>query len=452
MFSILCGVLIVSGCSDLVENELDQFLCEAYEVWQFHGVALVARNGQVVLRKGYGLSNIEENRANTAATKFLIGSITKQFTSAAILHLEQRGLLDINDPISKYIDDFPAETADRITIHHLLSHTSGIPSLNNDMMEMLKRGDAVTPSELITTFKELPLEFEPGGKYNYSNSGYVLLGKIIERVSGKTYGDYLQEYIFDPVGMKQTGIFNDYSTLTDFAVGYQKIPDGSLVRANIIHPSIGYSAGAVASTVGDMFLWSRALYTEDILSSESIEKMLTPNLGNYGYGWIIRDIRGHKVTAHAGGTPGFSTWMERWIDDSIFIAVFCNNANTPDGAIAAGLASIMLGEPYNHPVVKTPVKIDPEALDDYIGVFEIEEGIYRNITRSGNSLFAQRTGMPPLVIVPEGDGQFYFEHDPTVTLEFIRDGDGTVVEQVIHYWVAEDTARRIDSLDTETIP
>ncbi|MGB2805386.1 MAG: serine hydrolase domain-containing protein, partial [Candidatus Zixiibacteriota bacterium] len=312
-----------------LEKQLDDYLTAAHDVWKFHGAALVATGGKVVLKKGYGMASIELGVPNTPEMKFQIGSITKQFTAAAVLKLEEKGLLGLNDSITKHLPDYPKETGDRITIHHLLSHTSGIPNFTNMPGVMDKAALAASVEELIAIFKDEPLDFEPGERYRYSNSNYIVLGAIIEKVSGQTYEDCLQENVFGPLGMDNSGYDHRDRIMKNRAAGYSQNEEGELLNADFVHMSTPYAAGALYSTVGDMFIWDQALYTDKLLSQSSRQKMFTPNKGDYGYGWVIRESSGRKCIRHNGGIPGFYTTIDRWVDDKVTVVVLSNNDRAP---------------------------------------------------------------------------------------------------------------------------
>jgi CubicO group peptidase (beta-lactamase class C family) len=220
----------VSQAADLAQK-LDEYIRGAEEVWKFSGTVLVAKDGKPVLDRGYGMANYELGVPNTPEMKFLIGSITKQFTATAIMQLAEKGLLDVNDPISKYLPEYPKETGDSITVHHLLTHTSGVPSYTDNAELMGRRATKMSTEEILNSFKDKPLDFPPGGQFKYSNSGYYLLGLIVENVSGKSYEEYLQENIFDPLGMAHTGYGHHRPILPNRAAGYELDENGELVNA-----------------------------------------------------------------------------------------------------------------------------------------------------------------------------------------------------------------------------
>jgi CubicO group peptidase (beta-lactamase class C family) len=430
VFLLALGTL--KGQAADLKKEFDRYLTAASDVWKFQGTVLVAKEGKVIFEKGYGMANIELGVLNTPQMKFQIGSITKQFTATAIMQLAEKGLLDVNDPITKHLSDYPKETGDKITIHNLLSHTSGIPNYTNMPEAMKNMALEVSVEDLMGTFKNEPLDFEPGEKYVYSNSNYVVLGAIIEKISGKTYEDYLQENIFKPLGMNSSGYDHRDRIMKNRAAGYSQNEAGELMNAEFVHMSAPYAAGALYSTVEDMLIWDQALYGEKILKKNSLEKIFTPVKGNYGYGWVIDEVYGRKHIWHNGGIFGFVTNFGRWVDDKICVVVFSNNDAVPIDGIALELGAIALGEPYELPVVKTPIKIDPATFADYEGVYQIDEGDYRFITADDTALYSQRSGSMVLRIQPEAKDIFFFDYDHMTTIKFVRDESGKVIRHVIH--------------------
>ncbi len=290
---------------------------------QFMGSVLAAKGGKILLKKGYGFANVELEVPNTPQTKFRLGSITKQFTATAILQLAAQGKLSVEDHVSEYIENSPEAWKD-ITIHHLLTHTSGIPNFTSFPDYETRQRETVTPLELVARFKDKPLDFAPGSKYSYSNSGYEVLGVIIEKVSGEKYETYLKKHIFDPLDMNDTGYDHDTEIIKHRAAGYEQSKDGKLRNADYIDMSIPYSAGSLYSTVEDLYRWDRALYTDKVLGAEWRKKMFTPFLNNYGYGWIVRGSGADQTISHSGGVNGFRTQIMRVPSEDACVIVLTN--------------------------------------------------------------------------------------------------------------------------------
>jgi D-alanyl-D-alanine carboxypeptidase len=312
------------------------------------GSVLLANSGKVILAKGYGLANIELDVPNKPETKFRLGSITKQFTAAAILQLQEKGKLRVEDPISKHIQGTPAAWSG-ITIHHLLTHTSGIPSYTDEAGYQAHMRERVgAPLAFINRFRDRPLEFSPGEKFHYDNSGYFLLGVIIEQVSGLKYEDYLRKNIFEPLQMTDTGYDWPATILRNRASGYSKGEGGGVVNADFLDMGQPYAAGSLYSTVLDLYKWDRALYTTKVLSAQSIEAAFTPGKFDwaegikYGYGWGIMQVHGHKVVGHGGGINGFSTVIYRAIEEDVTAIVSSNYDDANAGKTGKELLELVL--------------------------------------------------------------------------------------------------------------
>jgi CubicO group peptidase (beta-lactamase class C family) len=314
----------------------------------FRGSVLLAKGGKVLLARGYDLANVELNVPNRPETKFRLGSITKQFTAAAILQLQEEGNLKVTDEISRYIPAPPAAWKG-ITIHHLLTHTSGIPSYTDGpSYEAHMREPAGDPLRFIDRFRNLPLAFRPGARFQYDNSGYFLLGVIIQQVSGESYEQYLRKHIFDPLGMADSGYDWPQRILPNRAAGYAKNRSGEEVNADFLDMGQPFSAGSLYSTVLDLYKWDRALYTTRVLRSESIRAAYTdgkydwgPGI-KYGYGWGITQIHGHKVVGHGGGINGFATVIWRAIEEDSTVIVLSNHEDTPVSKLGKELLEMLV--------------------------------------------------------------------------------------------------------------
>ncbi len=453
MIIIAASFQAVISCSreDATTATLDTYLQRAMEVWQFNGAVLVARSDRVLLREGYGYADIQNSRPNTPDTKFLIGSMTKPFTAIAILQLAEQGLLDLDTPLSAYLPHYPAAVADIVTIHHLLSHTSGIPDVINVPDFQARADKPITPMEIVAYFADLPSQFEPGARYAYSSSNYVLLGLIVEAVSGQPWADYIREHVCGPAEMGNTGVYLDYRDRPDFAIGYNPDSRGSLAEARVIHPSCGYAAGSLASTVDDLYRLDRALYDTVLLKKASIGKMLEPHSPVYGYGWLVDDVAGHRLTAHGGAVPGYVSMLHRWIDDSVCVVVLSNNVSVPVHTLATGLAAIVLNEPYEMPVTKQPDFGGIRDLEEYTGVYRIDSADFRLIARQGERLTAQRLDGLPQPMLPEARDTFYFERDQMTTLTFFRDDSDRIIGHVLRQTFSVDTAMKVEGAEADRL-
>ena len=355
---ILAAVLLLLSQSNLLAQDkaakIQEVLTLAHKYRQFNGAALVAQNGQVIYKGAFGMANMEWVIPNAPDTKFRLGSITKQFTATLIMQLVEQGKIKLDGKLSDYLTDYRKDTGQKVTIHHLLTHTSGIPSytgLPNFFNEVSR--DPYKVDEFVKKFASGDLQFEPGSKFAYNNSGYFLLGAIIEKVTGKPYEQVLQENIFDPVGMKNTGYDHHNTILQKRAAGYDKTPDG-YVNAPYLDMSLPYAAGSLYSTVEDLLLWDQVLYTDKILSAKSKELMYTPFLEKYAYGWDVREApfkeNGQPVPtiAHGGGINGFSTFILRFPKEK-YVIVLLDNTGQPTDPLAEKIGRILYAQPYDLP-------------------------------------------------------------------------------------------------------
>jgi CubicO group peptidase (beta-lactamase class C family) len=320
----------------------------------FNGSVLVSEHGQVIFKKGYGLANMEWQIANQPDTKFRLGSITKQFTSMLIMQLVAEGKLHVEDKLSDVLPYYRKDTGSQVTLQHLLTHTSGIPSYTaaKDMHEWWHNHFEV--EDFVKKHCSGDLEFTPGSKFEYDNSGYFLLGSIIEKVTGKKYEEALQERIFKPLGMHNSGYDHSEPLMEHRAAGYEHGKDG-FVNAEYLDMSIPYAAGSLYSTVEDLYLWDQALYTEKLLSKELKAQMWTPALANYAYGWGVAKIAegkagaGQMLIQHGGGINGFNTHEARYVDEKHLIVLLNNTGATKLEQITEGISAILYGKAYELP-------------------------------------------------------------------------------------------------------
>jgi CubicO group peptidase (beta-lactamase class C family) len=332
-----------------VEQQIDQFIARYQELGLFNGSALVAEHGQVVLKKGYGLANMEWNIPNAPDTKFRLGSVTKQFTATLILQLVEQGKLDLQAPVTRYLPEYPARNGDRITIHELLNHTSGIPGYTEvPGFGELSRTPS-DPAKFIDTFSHLDLLFAPGTHFSYSNSGFFLLGAILEKVTGEKYEKLLREHIFDPIGMHDSGYDSTFPLLTKRAAGYDKTFDGKYRNTTYIDMTLPFAAGSLYSTVEDLYKWDQALYGDKILTEASKKRMFTPGLSNYGYAWDITKRDGVTIIEHGGGINGFNTIIWRSPESKRLVVLLNNTGGAPLNPMTNGISAILDGKTPSMP-------------------------------------------------------------------------------------------------------
>ncbi len=352
---ILALILLLSTtclAQDSLEQKIDEYLRTQMQAQQIPGVALaVVRDGKIVLARGYGLANVEHQVPVKPETIFQSGSTGKQFTATAVMMLVEEGKLSLDDKMTKYFTDAP-ESWNSITVRHLLTHTSGMTDYPADFD--LRRD--YTEDDLLQRIKAIPLAFKPGEKWSYSNLAYVTLGILIHKVSGKFYGDFLQERIFKPLDMSTARIISEADIIPNRAAGY-RVANGHLKNQDWVSPSLNTTAdGALYMTIYDMAKWDAALYTEKLLKQSSLEQMWTKvklNDGKtaaYGFGWGLSEVRGHRIIEHGGAWQGFKAHISRYVDDKLTIILFANQARANQTKLARDIAAII--NPELAPVAK----------------------------------------------------------------------------------------------------
>jgi CubicO group peptidase (beta-lactamase class C family) len=338
---------------------LDALLTSYQDAGVFNGAALVSENGKVIFKKGYGFADFEWKIPNTPDTKFRIGSITKQFTATVVLQLVDEGKLSLESTLSSVLPYYRKDTGSKVTVHHLLTHTSGIPSytsLPNFFRDVSRDPHGVR--EFVEKYCSGDLEFEPGSRFLYDNSGYFLLGAIIEEVTRKPYAQAVRERVFEPLGMTGSGYDLSGPILEKRARGYESGPAG-VRNADYLDMGLPYAAGSLYSTVEDLYIWDQALYGEKVLPSKTKERMFTPGLGNYAYGWSvvkqpIAENKAERLTiGHTGGINGFNTIIRRVPEDRHLVVIFNNTGGTNLDAMAGGLLDVLYGR--TPPGAKRPI-------------------------------------------------------------------------------------------------
>ncbi|GAA6623471.1 serine hydrolase [Scytonema sp. NUACC26] len=430
-----------------IADDMVAYLQAYLETGYFMGSVLVARGSEILLNQGYGMANLEHGVKNAPHTKFCIGSVTKQFTATAILQLQQQGLLNVNQAISTYLPDYPK--GEQITVHHLLNHTAGIPNYTDVLENPHLR---VTLDEVITWFSDKPLEFTPGDRFKYCNSGYVLLTKIIETISGQSYANYLQNQLFEPLGMTASGYEQRELILPYRASGYT-ITETGYQNASFWDQSQGSGAGAMYSTTEDLYKWERSFYTDAVLNEVSKKAMfastiLTSSSGSksyYGYGWYIDTYCGRDRHFHAGGFSGFRAIIARYPSEQLLVIALSNITGTSIELIAQDLATIVFGEPYELPKQRRAIELDVNSTvyDAYVGEYELEPGLVATVTNRSKRFFIQITGQKQVEIFPESLSEFFVKIvDARIT--FILDGMNKAQRLIIHRNGNDSVATRVD--------
>jgi CubicO group peptidase (beta-lactamase class C family) len=428
-------LLIEKGAKESPLPALEGFINGLYNSLdgkEASGIAvLVAKNGEVIYKNGFGYANIKQKQLIKPNTKFRIGSVTKQFTAAAILKLQEEGKISVADKLSKFVPDFPR--ANEVTIHHLLTHTSGIRSYTSKPEFLGKTTSPITEEELIAFFKNDPYDFSPGEKWQYNNSGYFLLGHIIGKVSGKPYGEYLKKTFFDPLGMTSTGIHSSKLKLENEAKGYTKQND-KYVLAPDWEMSWAGGAGAIYSTVEDLHQWNEALYNGKVLQEKSLQTAFTPvvlnngekpNNANYGYGLALGDYRGHDIIEHGGGLQGFISQLARYPEEKVTVILLTNITPSEVSLSSNAIAEFLLWEKMDK---QKSLVVNPAVSEDviqYAGRYDFPGGAVMIITAEDNNLFAQLSGQQKFPIFPAGEGEYFWKVVPA-KIKFIKDEKGEV--------------------------
>jgi CubicO group peptidase (beta-lactamase class C family) len=408
---------------------MDQVVQAYVDNKQFMGSALVARDGKVLFSKGYGFANLEWEVPNSPTAKFRLGSITKQFTAACILLLEERGKLKVDDPVKKYMPDAPAAW-DKVTVFNLLTHTSGIPNFTGFPDYASTEAIPTTPEKLVARFRDKPLEFEPGEKWNYSNSGYVLLGYLIEKISQQSYSQFVQENIFTPLGMKDSGYDSNSAVIPHRASGYVPGEKG-VTNAGYIDMSIPLSAGGLYSTTEDLLRWEQGLMGGKLLSAASLQKMTTPFKNDYAFGLAVHTANGHKVIEHGGGIEGFNTSLAYYPEDKLTVVVLANlNGQAPE-AIAGKLAAMAHGENVVLPSERKEITVSPAILEKYVGTYELMPNFDLVMTLEGGQFMTQATGQPKFPLFAESETKFFLKV-VDAEVEFFKNDKGEVTHLILH--------------------
>jgi CubicO group peptidase (beta-lactamase class C family) len=430
MHRLLAVVLLAGTC--LAEEDvarMEQVIQSYVSAKQFMGSVLVARDGVVVLSKGYGAANLEWDIPNTSTTKFRLGSVTKQFTAASILLLEERGKLSVNDPVKKYITDAPAAW-DKVTIYHLLTHTSGIPSFTSFPDYAPTEAISTTPQKLVARFREKPLEFQPGEKWNYSNSGYVLLGYLIEKITGDSYAKFVRDNLFQALGMIDSGYDSNSAIILRRASGYAPGPAG-IQNAGFIDMSIPYAAGALYSTTEDLMRWEQGLYGGKLLKPESLKKMTTPFKGDYAFGLEVHNEATHKVIKHGGGIEGFNTQVAYYLEGKLVVIVLGNLNGGAPAEIASKLAAVAFGEKVVLPSERKEITVEPKILLEYAGTYVMSPAFQIVLSVEGGQLMLQATGQSKVQAFAESDSKFFLKV-VDAEVEFVRNDKDEVEYLILH--------------------
>ncbi|ACU04937.1 serine hydrolase domain-containing protein [Pedobacter heparinus] len=389
---------------------LQSYLNAQEKVHGFGGAVFITKKGKVVLEKAFGQANREGNIPNSIQTKFRIGSITKQFTAAAILQLQETGKLNVGDKLSKYFSDYPK--GDSVTLHMLLNHTSGI----KDFISIPRISSFSTLSDprdsVIAAVKKEPYDFSPGTKYNYSNSGYFLLGCIIEKVSGEPYSTYILNNLIKKAGLLNTSV------------------DRSM--------NIPFSAGAMVSTVEDLYKWNKSLFGGKVISPAMFTMMTTRNLNRYGYGLVVDSLYNRKLIGHSGVIAEFLSYDFIFPDEDTHVIIL-SNSDTNLAAISSAINAILFDKEVINPYKHVELKVDVKNFERFLGKYQTDIGVFELIIKD-NKLF-RRTKGGDMELKPESETQLFFSDGSDRQLNFVLDGRNVIKAQIIRDGVVQEVKK-----------
>jgi len=458
--------LPVRATAQSVEQKLADYMSAREALGQFNGSVLVARDGRVLLSSGYGYADADRKIRNTTATKLRAASITKQFTAMAILRLREAGKLKLDDSICRYIDRCPAAW-NAVTLAHLIHHSSGIPDYEEALdMQSEKYARAMArPSAamILDSARAKPLDFPAGSKFHYSNTGYMLLAKVIEKVSGASYPDYMRRTFFAPLGLAQSGILPPGGQVPGIAVGYTPGRELSLkdLAAGVpfldlgvkVVPEIDMSGlhgdGGLYTTPSDLYRWVSKLDDDSWLSPALRAEYFTPGLGTggapeqtgYAFGWIIDHDLGTTVRYHTGALPGFVSRISKFPDSNLVVIAMSNTDFSRLSRITRDLASAAMGIPYDVPRSHILIERDSISENKYVGEYVLADGTIAKVSAGKSYLELEVPNRFTAGLLPESEGLFYvpfFEG----TVRFERDQNGSVAQMVMHYNGTDRPGRR----------
>ena len=406
----------------------------------FMGTVLVAKGDRLLINRGYGFADLEWNTPNAPDTRFRIASITKQFTAASILILQERGKLKVEAALKTYLPDTPPAWND-VTIFNLLTHTAGIPDFINLADFRNIQTSPQRPEQLIAKIRDKPLQFAPGSDRAYSNTGYLLLGLVIEKVSGESYAQFVKENLLEPAGMRDSGYDAHAAVIHHRASGYTYGRDG-FENAPYLDMSIPFAAGGLYSTTGDLLRWERALFGGKILSGASLEQMTTPFRQNYGLGLVIQKLDGDKIIDHSGSIEGFNTRLIHGERNDLVVVVLSNVSGPATNQLADDLFKIVHGDKVEVISDRKVIHLTPATLERYAGYYEFPNGDLMRVWRDGDGLVTKRQGEPAVAIFPQTEHDF-FARVVDVQITFEEHG-GAAAELVQHQNGKDHPAKRLD--------
>ena len=421
-------------------QRIDQAAAELMERQQIPGLSLAVQQGDdLVVAKGYGWADVENRVPATEHTVYRIGSVTKQFTAAALLELSEQGKVSLDHGIERYVPDYPLNGL-KVTVRQLLNHTNGIVGYTEMPSFWEKARLDLSHDEMVALFSAEPFDFEPGERFQYSNSGYFLAGMIVETASGMSYADFLQEQFFEPLGLLETHYLSERPIVPGRASGYEIDPSGELVNDDMLSMDLPYAAGSLGSSVLDLLRWQRSLVENSVITSTSYRQMTTPGrLVNgvpidYGLGVFVGELNGRRRIEHGGGINGFRAQLSYYPDDRVTIAVLTNLGSASPEVLETRLARLVIGlrEPF-HEIDE----LSPSQLEIYTGSYDLGRFVVPVTIDDGSlSVLGQK-------FLPLGNHRFLSDIDVDRTVEFVVEG-GRAVEIKLARLGTEQEGTRVD--------
>lgn len=410
-------------------QRMDQIAQTRFQSGEFMGSVIVAKDGQPLFEKGYGFANLEWQNPNDGETRFRLASLTKQFTAVALLLLEERGKLRLDDPVGKYMTDAPAAWA-KVTIRHLLNHTAGIPNFTSFPDFRPNAAKAATIPEILARFRDMPLEFEPGSKMSYSNSGYVVATAVLETVSGQPYASFVAENLFKPLGMEHSGFDSHAAIIPHRASGYT--PTAAGVRhADFISMTLPQGAGSLFSTTRDLVKWNAGIYGGKLINASSMQSFLTVGHNHYALGILVHREVGKATYSHSGGIEGFNTWLGYDPDRKITVSVLANINGPAADQLGAQFMALARGEKVILPSERTAVDLPAKELRDYPGVYAVTPSFSMEVRLEDGKLVVQATGQPANPVFAEKKDHFFLRATEA-DIFFLRNASGKVDRLMLH--------------------
>ena len=418
LLTLLIPLLTIS--QNIGENA-DKVLTSYTLQHTFSGNVLIAKKGKIVFEKAYGYADKDKNQLNDLQTEFRAGSLTKMFTSTLILQLLEAGKVKLTDRINAYLPQF--ENGDKITIKNLLSHTSGIRGTT--------KPNDITLYQMVNGFKQEPLAFKPGERFEYNNFNYILLGYIAEKITGKAYSILIKNMIFDKAGMNHSGFDYEERKSGDRALGYVvNTETKNLEKSKSGNVAAAASAGALYTTIGDLFKWSNAINNHTLLSAKSYEQAFLPVIGNYGLGWMIDKKNGRFKIGHTGSIEGFMADFIKFPKEDVTIIFLSNLQDMIDYHISNVLTAIAFNEPYTEQKTKVEITLPESTLKKYIGSYE-SNGDRMVVSFKDRQLFVLAPGGDTAELTPEAEGKFFIK-GPEISIEFRRESGKDVMFVDVH--------------------